>query len=162
MVTLAMVVAGLSVATIIAVNSLDTLGRAFFSKPLTGAVELTELFLAMCIILAIPYAQRNLAHIEIDMIKQTCSATCQRILLFVAIVLSVLVYFMLSTQSYSSAKVSVETLEFSAGHLNVPIWVGKVSVTIGFGIALLQSVTQLISLLLFGRLTLKEARFSAH
>lgn len=162
MVILAMVAAGVSVATIIAVNSIDTLGRAFFSKPLTGAVELTELFLAMCIILAIPYAQRNLAHIEIDMIKQKCNANWQKFFLFVAIVLSVLVYFMLTTQSYSSAKASVATFEFSAGYINVPIWIGRVSVTIGFGIALLESVKQLISLLLFGRLTLKEAKPSAH
>lgn len=162
MVLLAMVVAGLSVATIIAVNSIDTLGRAFFSRPLTGAVEITELFLAMCIILAIPYAQRNLAHIEIDMIKQKCSPGLQKVFLFVAIVLTVLVFFMLTTQSYDSAKASVATFEFSAGYLSVPIWIGKVSVAIGFGIALFESITQLFALILFGRLTLKEPKLSAH
>lgn len=162
MVTLTMVVAGFSVATIIAVNSIDTLGRAFFSRPLTGAVEITELFLAMCIILAIPYAQRNLAHIEIDMIKQRCSASVQKFLLLIAIVLTVLVFFTLMIQSYEGAKTSVATFEFSAGYLSVPIWVGKVSVTIGFGVALLESVTQLIALLLFGRLTIKEVNIAAH
>jgi len=162
MVMLAMVVSGASVATIIAVNSIDTLGRAFFNKPMMGAVEITELFLAMCIILAIPYAQRKLSHIEIDMFTQRCSATLKKIFLFIAIVLTVLVFFMLMVQSYESAKASVKTFESSAEYLSVPVWIGKISVTIGFGIALLESLTQLFALFLFGRLSTAEPKQVAH
>jgi len=162
MVILAMVVSGASVATIIAVNSIDTLGRAFFSRPLTGAVEITELFLAMCIILAIPYAQRKLAHIEIDMFTQHCSAGLKKIFLLIAIVLTILVFFMLMVQSYESARASVVTFESSAGYLRVPIWIGKIAVTIGFGIALLEALTQLFALFLFGRLTTAESKQVAH
>lgn len=162
MVMLAMVVSGASVATIIAVNSIDTLGRAFFSRPLTGAVEITELFLAMCIILAIPFAQRKLAHIEIDMFTQYCSAGLKRIFLLIAIILTILVFFMLTVQSYESAKESVATFESSAGYLRVPVWIGKIAITIGFGIALLEALTQLLALFLFGRLTTTESGQVAH
>lgn len=162
MVMLAMVVSGTSVATIIAINSVDTIGRALFSRPLTGAVELTELFLAMCIILAIPYAQRTLSHIEIDMFTQNCKAGLKKIFLFIAIVLTILVFFMLTVQSYESAKDSVATFESSAGYLNVPVWIGKIAVAIGFGIALFEALTQLFAWFLFGRLTMAEPKQIAH
>jgi TRAP-type C4-dicarboxylate transport system permease small subunit len=162
MVMLAMVVSGFSVAIIITVNSVDTIGRALFSKPLMGAVEITELFLAMCIVLAIPYAQRTLAHIEIDMFKQRCGPRARKALVLVAILITMLVFLMLAVQSYDSARVSVATLEFSAGYLRVPIWIGKVAVAVGFAVAFFESVTQLVGFLLFGNLTRTETPKSAH
>ena len=162
MVMLAMVVSGASVAAIIAVNSVDTLGRAFFTKPLTGAVELTELFLAMCIILAIPYAQRKLSHIEIDMFIQKCSVGWKKFFVLISIVLTILVFFMLTIQSYESAKDSVVTFESSAGYLRVPVWIGKISVAIGFGIALFEASVQLLAWFLFGRLTTTKHTQVAH
>jgi TRAP-type C4-dicarboxylate transport system permease small subunit len=162
MVMLAMVVSGASVAAIIAINSVDTLGRAFFTKPLTGAVELTELFLAMCIILAIPYAQRMLSHIEIDMFIQKCSVGWKKFFVLISIVLTILVFFMLTIQSYESAKVSVVTFESSAGYLRVPVWIGKMSVAIGFGIALFEASVQLLAWFLFGRLTITKHTQVAH
>ena len=162
MVMLAMVVSGASVAAIIAINSVDTLGRAFFTKPLTGAVELTELFLAMCIILAIPYAQRMLSHIEIDMFIQKCSVGWKKFFVLISIALTILVFFMLTIQSYESAKVSVVTFESSAGYLRVPVWIGKMSVAIGFGIALFEASVQLLAWFLFGRLTITKHPQVAH
>lgn len=162
MVMLAMVVSGASVAAIIAINSVDTLGRAFFTKPLTGAVELTELFLAMCIILAIPYAQRMLSHIEIDMFIQKCSVGLKKFFVLISIVLTILVFFMLTIQSYESAKDSVATFESSAGYLRVPVWIGKISVAIGFGIALFEASVQLFAWSLFGRLTMAKHTQVAH
>lgn len=162
LVMLAMVVSGVSVAIIIAVNSVDTLGHALFSRPLTGAVELTELFLAMCIILAIPYAQRMLSHIEIDMFTQNCSAGWKKVFLLVSIVLTILVFFMLTIQSYESAKDSIATFESSAGYLKVPVWIGKIAVAIGFGIALVEASVQLFAWCLFGRLTMAKHTQIAH
>lgn len=162
MVMLAMVVSGASVATIIAVNSIDTLGRAFFSRPLTGAVEITELFLAMCIILAIPYAQRMLSHIEIDMFTQNCNEKFKKIFLLMSILLTILVFLMLTVQSYESAKASIATFESSAGYLSVPVWIGKIAVTMGFGIALFEALTQLFAWFLFGRLTMMQSKQVAH
>jgi TRAP-type C4-dicarboxylate transport system permease small subunit len=162
MVMLAMVVSGVSVAAIIAVNSVDTLGRAFFTKPLTGAVELTELFLAMCIILAIPYAQRKLSHIEIDMFIQKCSVGWKKFFVLISIVLTISVFFMLTIQSYESAKDSVATFESSAGYLRVPVWIGKISVAVGFGIALFEASVQLFAWCLFGRLTMAKHTQVAH
>ena len=162
MVMLAMVVSGASVAAIIAINSVDTLGRAFFTKPLTGAVELTELFLAMCIILAIPYAQRMLSHIEIDMFIQKCSVGLKKFFVLISIVLTILVFFMLTIQSYESAKDSIATFESSAGYLRVPVWIGKISVAIGFGIALFEASVQLFAWFLFGRLTITKHTQVAH
>jgi hypothetical protein len=65
-------------------------------------------------------------------------------------------------QSYESAKASIKTFETSAGFLSVPVWIGKISVTIGFGIAFFESLTQLFALFLFGRLSTEESKLVAH
>lgn len=141
----AMTVAASCVLGIIVVNSLDTLGRAFASKPLVGAVEITELLLAMCIILAIPYAQRKSAHIEIDVFRQFFGRRTQRILASLSLLLASGVFTLLALQSYESAVASVATFEASAGFLRVPIWVGKIAVFAGFTIAAIQTITQLLN-----------------
>src|SRR5690554_3661333 len=70
LVTGAMIVAGVAVAVIVVINTLDTIGMAFFNKPLVGTLEITEVLLAMAILLAIPSALRERKHIAIDVITQ--------------------------------------------------------------------------------------------
>ncbi len=156
MVFAAMVVAGIAVAVMILVNSVDTIGRAFFAKPLTGAVEITELFLAMSIILAIPYAQRTMAHIEIDIFIQYFPPKLRRFCSIFTLLITACVYGMLLVQSYEGAVISIKTFEVSAGYLPVPIWLGKVAVTAGFAIALVESLKQIIVSTVFGTALAKD------
>ena len=69
---------------------------------------------------------------------------------------------MLTIQSYESAKDSIATFESSAGYLKVPVWIGKIAVAIGFGIALVEASVQLFAWFLFGRLTITEHTQIAH
>ncbi len=151
MINVAMIISSVCVALIIAVNSLDTFGRALVSKPFVGALEITELLLAMVIILAIPYAQRYLLHIEIDILQQFFSKRLKQIMFGFALTLTALVFLVLAIQSYSNALSALETFEVSAGYLPVPVWLGKVAATAGFFIAFFQSMTQLIELIVTGQ-----------
>jgi hypothetical protein len=96
------------------------------------------------------------------MFIQKCSVGWRKSFVLLSIVLTILVFFMLTIQSYESAKVSVVTFESSAGYLRVPVWIGKISVAVGFGIALFEASVQLFAWFLFGRLTMTDRTQAAH
>lgn len=143
----AMSISAVCVVGMIAVNTVDTVGRALFSKPMLGALEITEVLLAACIILAIPYAQRHREHIEIDIFKRMFGPRLAKVSTVVMLVITILVFAMLTQQSYESALESVANFEVSAGYVRVPVWLGKIAVVIGFAIALLVAVWQLLGAL---------------
>lgn len=156
MVGSAMIVASTCVALIIAVNSFDTIGRGFFSRPFVGALELTELFLAIVVILSIPYAQRAGLHIEIDIISQFFGSKAKQVSLGFSLLLTGAVFLMLTIQAYSNAAESIATFEVSAGFLRVPIWLGKCAAAVGFLFAFFQTFSQFLELLLTGKVTKPE------
>jgi len=143
----AMAISAVCVVGMIAVNTVDTVGRALFSKPMLGALEITEVLLATCIILAIPYAQRHREHIEIDIFKKMFGPGLARVASILVLVITILVFAMLAHQSYESAMESVANFEVSAGYVRVPVWMGKVAVVVGFSIALLVAIWQLLAAL---------------
>lgn len=156
MINSAMVVASTCVALIIVINSLDTIGRGLASKPFVGALEMTELFLAMVVILSIPYAQRALIHIEIDILSQFFGPRLKQLTMGFSLVLTGAVFLMLAVQGYSNAASSIATFETSAGYLAVPIWLGKSAAVLGFAFAFVQTVSQLLELLVTGKVTRLE------
>lgn len=140
----AMFIAGACVLGIVVVNTIDTVGRAFFNRPMHGAVEITEVLLAICIVLAIPYAQRFREHIEIDIFAKSFGPRLRRACSIGVLAITIGVFGMLVFQSYESALSSVSNFEASAGFVRVPVWIGKVAVTVGFSIALLEAIRQLL------------------
>lgn len=143
----AMAVSAVCVVGMIAVNTVDTVGRALFSKPMMGALEITEVLLATCIILAIPYAQRYREHIEIDILKKAFGPRLARASSILVLAITILVFAMLAHQSYESAVESVASFEVSAGYVRVPVWMGKIAVVVGFSIALLVAIWQFVAAL---------------
>lgn len=143
----AMAVSAVCVVGMIAINTVDTVGRALFSKPMLGALEITEVLLATCIILAIPYAQRRREHIEIDIFKKAFGPRLAKASSILVYVITILVFAMLARQSYASALEAVANFEVSAGYVPVPVWMGKIALVVGFSIALLVAIWQLLAAL---------------
>jgi len=141
----AMWLSGFSVVLIIAINSIDTVGRAFFSAPLVGAVEMTELFLAICIILAIPFAQRSCAHIRVDLFDRFYGELQRKVVSTFSLLVCLTMFAILTVMAFESAKTSLATFESSAGFLRVPIWIGKALAFLGFSLATAQAGFELLS-----------------
>ena len=141
----AMWLSGLSVALIIAINSIDTIGRAFFSAPLVGAVEMTELLLAICIILAIPFAQRSSAHIRVELFDRLYGEFQKKVVSAFSLAVCLTMFAILTVMAFESAKTALATFESSAGFLRVPIWIGKVLAFLGFSLATAQAGFELLS-----------------
>jgi len=108
----------------------DVIGRWLFSKPITGAVELTELGLSMVIFLSIGYTHLKEEHISIDFLVDQLSARAQTIIngiinivIMIVLILMGLSLFWYTGRFYTSGTVT--------GDLNLPIHIFAGSATIG-------------------------------
>lgn len=148
LVTAALAASGLCVVVIIILGAWDTLGR-LMSRPLMGAVEMTESLLATTIFLALPFAQRHGQHVVVDIIIQSFSKRWRLIAYFFALVLTCCAFILLAMQSYDGAVHSWRVGEVSAGYVPVPIWLAKLFATVGLVIAVLETIRQIIWTLLW-------------
>jgi TRAP-type C4-dicarboxylate transport system permease small subunit len=91
------VAAGLLLFCLILVTCVDVVGRYFFSAPLSGAFEVTEILLAALVFMALPLTTERREHIEVDLLNMGLNDTAQRLLtafggLFSAALLSTLAW----------------------------------------------------------------------
>ncbi|MEP2783281.1 MAG: TRAP transporter small permease [Pseudoruegeria sp.] len=87
--------AALLLFCLVLVTCVDVIGRYFFSAPLSGAFEITELLLAALVFAALPLTTERKEHIEVDLLNVVLPDTIQRYLsafagLFSAAVLATL------------------------------------------------------------------------
>jgi len=72
--------AALILFSLILVTCVDVVGRYFFSSPLSGAFEITELLLAALVFAALPLTTERKEHIEVDLINVVLRGPTQRYL----------------------------------------------------------------------------------
>jgi TRAP-type transport system small permease protein len=71
-------VAGLALFAMMALTFADVVGRKFFDNSLTGAVELTEIFMIVMIYFALPLASLVGEHVVFDLLDRFLPAAVQR------------------------------------------------------------------------------------
>lgn len=89
--------AALLLFCLILVTCVDVVGRYFFSAPLNGAFEITELVLAALVFAALPLTTERKEHIEVDLLVMVLKPWVQHILsicagIFSAVVLVILAW----------------------------------------------------------------------
>lgn len=72
--------AALLLFSLIMITCMDVVGRYFFSAPLSGAFEITELLLAALVFAALPLTTERKEHIEVDLINMVLSNKSKRYL----------------------------------------------------------------------------------
>ncbi|WP_197742817.1 TRAP transporter small permease [Lentilitoribacter sp. Alg239-R112] len=70
--------AALLLFSLILVTCVDVVGRYFFSAPLSGAFEITEILLAALVFTALPLTTERKEHIEVDLLNVVLSNTIKR------------------------------------------------------------------------------------
>lgn len=100
--------AALLLFCLILVTCVDVVGRYFFSAPLSGAFEMTELLLAALVFMALPLTTERKEHIEVDLLGMALGPQSQRLLsafggLFSAALLATLAW-RLASHAYASAE----------------------------------------------------------
>lgn len=76
--TLFATVAAISLFAMMMLTFADVVGRKFFDNSLTGAVELTEIFMSLMIYFALPLASMAGEHIVFDLLDRTLPAALLR------------------------------------------------------------------------------------
>lgn len=120
-----LVLVGMALLTVVSV-----IGRAFFSSPILGDVELVQLGTAVCVALFLPYTQMRGGNIIVDFFTQRASARTQRVLdgfgtLFYSVVMALVAWRVcvggLQSMSY----------EESSMLLGFPIWIAYLAMVPG-------------------------------
>lgn len=112
-VTVALGVALMVVASIV--------GRAVWSRPVPGDVELTQFGVAFCISLSLPWAQARGAHIIVDFFTQRAGQRVLAGLDRVGALLMALFYALLAWRSAAGA-VAVRQAHEASMILDLPMW----------------------------------------
>ena len=72
--------AALLLFALVFVTCVDVVGRYFFSSPLTGAFEITEILLAALVFAALPLTTERKEHIEVDLLNVFLSGIVKKYL----------------------------------------------------------------------------------
>ena len=144
LVTCAMILSGLCILVILVIGVIDTAGRAFFSKPFIGAVEISEALLAVAIFSALAYLQRTGGHVVVDVFSNGYGPRLKKFATLVILTAMLAVLVFLLWRSGIGAMNAFRHNDVSAGFLRVPIWLAKIFTTIGLGVAVTEAAREVV------------------
>jgi TRAP-type C4-dicarboxylate transport system permease small subunit len=126
------------------ITGIDVVGRYVFHKPLLGAFELSELTLALVILLGWAYTQSVKGHIDIDLLYNRLPLTAQIILDFFIPLLGICLFAFISWQGIIFVIDSIgwnETTEM----IGIPVWIFKLMIFIGAVTICLQFIADIVT-----------------
>lgn len=144
LVTVAFSIAAAAMLVMMVIGSADVVGTFFFNSPVTAALEMQEVLLAMAIFLALAHAQSRQEHICVDIITERLSAPIRRVLNLVVLFASMTVFAVIAWRTWVLATASWDMRETANAIFRFPIYPGKFLVSIGAGIAALECLRQAI------------------
>ncbi|MFP3975037.1 MAG: TRAP transporter small permease [Dehalococcoidia bacterium] len=112
------------------ITGVDVIGRYLFDKPLTGAYEMTELAMAIIVIIGWGYTQVEKAHVDIDLFYNRLPHSIQTILDFLIPLLGLALFVFIGWQGINFTMDSIswgETTEM----LHIPVWIFKLMISVG-------------------------------
>lgn len=130
---LAVAVAGLTMTSVV--------GRAFFSRPVPGDVELTQVGVALAISLCLPWAQLQRANIIVDFFTQKAQAGTNLRLDGIGSLLLALMCALLAWRTTVGA-ISVHASNESSAILELPGWIVYAGLAPGLALTALLALWQ--------------------
>lgn len=115
------VLGGLCAGAVALMVVLSIAGRALWSKPIPGDVELTQFGIALCISLCLPWAQVRRANIIVDFFTQNAGPTLLRGLDGLGALLLAAMAALLAWRTAAGAQAMLEAHEATM-ILDLPMW----------------------------------------
>lgn len=109
------------------ITTVDVLGRAFFSKPLPGSLELSEYMLAIMVLLGAAYTQQVQGHVGVDFLTSKFPPRSQMICKIITDLASLVIITILTVYGYTEG-IHETTV---SDQLRVPQWPFKLLVAVG-------------------------------
>lgn len=110
-----------------AITVVDVIGR-YFSSPLKGTFEMTNYALALIVFLGLAYAQRENAHITVDIIVEKFPTFMQNI---INILWYLIMFIVLNTMGWQMFQYALRNLGSASAELKLPISVIFITASIG-------------------------------
>lgn len=141
---LALIVSGLCMFLILSLCTADVLAYLLLGKPFSGANEIVEVALAVCISTTIVRAHYEKSHIEVDLISQWFPKGVKRVTEFIALTLAVCCTGFLAYGAWNLAAGSVRDREAAITLYSFPIYPWKVLFALSISIAAAEALRQLV------------------
>ncbi len=140
-------IGGLVLIAIAGITVVSVVGRAFFSHPILGDVELVQLGCAVVVASFLPYTQFRRANIIVDFFTTKASASTQRRLDALGTALYTVVLALVCWRVLAGGIAIRETQE-SSMLMGLPLWIPYILMVPGLAlcvvIGLVQTVEQLV------------------
>jgi TRAP-type C4-dicarboxylate transport system permease small subunit len=145
---LALAVAAVFIACIAIVSTADVIGTAFFSTPVPSALELSEAALVMVVFMGLAFAQQRGAHITVDIFSARFTGVARYLSIGLALAAAAFFFGFIAWRGGIAAWESISIDERSEGLTRLPLYPGKMVLTLGCAVAMLESLRQLVHLCL--------------
>jgi TRAP-type C4-dicarboxylate transport system permease small subunit len=144
--------AALAILAVLVLTTINVVGRYLFTAPLRGAEEMTGFLVVAMVMLGAAEAYRRGDHIRIDLLTERLGPSGARWV-------DILSHLAVAAFAANLLRTGLHTVEFSrnfeaysAGYLQVPMWIPQSALVIGGALLLVMALLKLIeSLLAFVR-----------
>jgi len=139
-------IGGLILVALALMTLASVIGRAFFSSPIQGDIELVQLGCAVCVACFLPYTQYQRANIIVDFFTDKCSDQTKQWLDGFGALLIGLCFSVLAWRLTVGGLINKENGETSM-LMSIPVWIPYLLMVPGFVLTALVSFAQSIELL---------------
>ena len=136
------VIAGLCMFLILSIGTLDVLAYLLLKSPFSGANEIVEVVLAVCVAMAIVSAHYTHSHVKVDIISENFPPKINFVVDIFGRFLGAVCTFLLAYGSWRLAIDSVLERETAITLYSFPIYPGKILFAAGLTIAAMESIRQ--------------------
>ncbi|MCJ8520901.1 TRAP-type C4-dicarboxylate transport system permease small subunit [Pseudorhizobium tarimense] len=143
------VLAGVSLLFMMAVITVSVLARYLFNSPITGVDEIIQLTAVCVVMLALPYATLQGAHVRVDIFDQLLGRWGRLIGDVLARVLSGIVLAILADRAWSKMLDAYE-YEDTTNMLGLPIWPFYGILAAGIALCLMVYAVELFRIIVSG------------
>lgn len=140
-------IAAVAIGAIAIIGTADSLGTQLFALPVPSALELSQAGLAIVVFMGLAYAQRRRGHVTVDILFNRFTGKVKVFFTALALLAAIVFFAFLAWRTGIAAFESFEVDERSWGLTRFPIWPGKIAVSLGSLVALLESIRQFMHLL---------------
>ncbi len=125
-------------------GTVDVIGTNLFGAPVAGALELSEVALAVVVFMGLAYAQQQNAHISVDIVTNLAPRSLQRASTLVSLGFGGLLFGLLTWQAGVLAAESWSYREVASGYVSFPVYPAKAAVAVGWAVATLEFLRQIV------------------
>jgi TRAP-type C4-dicarboxylate transport system permease small subunit len=144
-------VAAILLAVMAVVGTADVLALNLFGRPVPAATEFASAMLPIAVMLAMAYAQRERAHITVDLFSQMFPPALGRVTLTLSLLIGVIVFSLLSWGAWELAFDSMAINERAVAAVRFPVWPVKLAFAFGASVCTLQLLRELVWTVALGK-----------